>query len=472
MKLRLTSKLFTTLIMCLVIVPAIAGELEFRKLSEAHRDQFLSLTNWKRSIRTIHHGGVRKRQVIYKSLNLESDFKSPAKEFSSVLESFYLDENFKCERFAIYEFIADVTGIRPTSSKCDNHFSTFIFNQMGLVEISFYTNRITKISYLMASNGKSAMSRFGHSMFYVSACKLDIENCPTRDQVEFVLGVAADVDDLSPGFFKGIFGGYAAKIDFMSLAQVKQKYNYEEFRDLYQYDLNVTGRDKRRFISHALNLYKNKDMGRYKFFSANCATESYKLIRAAFGHTKLRSNISTPKGLLEELQESGYVSTNKSRTLKEKSKKVLESLALLDVKSFEDYLLLEPSLRAAKAQMFHHRHSRQDSNDTSVLHAFVFLETMAFSTENMNLLELASKNENASIANEFEALASEYKDWYRQSNLLLRQGKKPKANDVTNRIDQFYRIHFMHRIERIKEVALNIKTTKELIKDINKRKRL
>ncbi|MFG1504274.1 DUF4105 domain-containing protein [Halobacteriovorax sp. ZH5_bin.2] len=472
MKLLSSVKLITALILCLMASSALANELNFRILNKDQRSQFLSLTNWKKYIRHLHYDDSRRRQIVYKSQKLETNFKNPSEEFDHYVTRFYNDANFRCDEFTIYEFMAEVAGFRPSANKCDNYFSTFIFQKTGLVDIGFYKNRIIKLSYLMASKGESAMSRFGHSMFYVAACKVDKEKCPVRQQVEFVLGVAADVDDLSPGLFKGIFGGYAAKIDFMSLSQVKQKYNYEELRDLYQYDIKVTDNSKRRFISHALNLYKSKDMGRYKFFSANCATESYKLIRAAFGHKRLRSNISTPKGLLEELQDNGYISTKRTRTFKEKSKKVLNSLALVKVESFEDYLSLAPSTRAANAQMYHHQHSRQDTKDTSVLHAFVFLETMAFSTENTNLLQLASKNEHADIANEFEALASEYKNWYRQSNLLLREGKKPKANDITNRIDQFYRDHFMEKIEKINAVAMNIRTTKELIRDINKRNRL
>ncbi len=476
MKLRLCAKLFTTLLMSLFISSALAsnkaGALEFRQLSKAHRDQFLSLTNWKRSIRTIRYGDVRKRQVIYKSLNLESDFKSPAMEFTSVLKHFYLDGNFKCERFAIYEFMADVTGMRPASSNCDNHFSTFIFNQTGLVEISFYTNRITKLSYLMASNGSSAMSRFGHSMFYVAACKVDKENCPLRQQVEFVLGVAADVDDLSPGFFKGIFGGYAAKIDFMSLSQVKQKYNYEEFRDLYQYDLKIDGIERRKFISHALSLYETKDMGRYKFFSANCATESYKILRAALGHKDLRDKISTPKGLLKELLDAGLINEKENRVLKEKSNRVQENLRQLSVESFVDYLQIDPDKRSAMANLYHHKASRKNREDTAVLHAFVFLESMAFSKENMNLLNIAAKNKDASIAKEFSNLATEYKGWYRTNNSLIREGKAPIESRILNRIDSFYRQNFSLEIERINSIAMNIKSTKDLIKEINKRNRL
>ncbi|WP_419168506.1 DUF4105 domain-containing protein [Halobacteriovorax sp.] len=438
---------------CLLLVSqvTIGADIAFKHLDRNERDQFLALTNWKRYARMVRVNGDLRRKVYYRSLRENNKYESPKEEFNSFVSEFYQNTNFKCNNLATYEFFVDITGERIFESQvCDNHFSTFIPVATGYKEISFYKNRVLKISYLMASNGESAMSRFGHSMFYVRACKKNIDNCPLKYQTEFILGVVADVDDLAPGLLKGIFGGYATKIDFMTLAQVKQKYNYDEFRDLDQYDLKITQREVDRFISHALRLYEKKDMGDYKFFSANCATESYKILRATLDLNKLRSRPLTPKGLLKDLKEDDLVNDEMTRQFKEKSKKVNGYLAHLGLKTFEDYYNLPVEQRYQIAANI----SKEDMRFTKA--SYIFLEKMALIRLQENLATLALKSGDKGLRVKFEELANRYKDWARENKKRARLGLSPIKSDVIGEMNQFYLTHYKEEVTNIAVMANNI----------------
>lgn len=440
---------------CLLVFSAQASEIKFSGLDRNERDQFLALTNWKRSIRMVRVNGDRKRQVVYRSLRDKQKFKSPIGEFQSLLNKFYHNSRFKCDNLAAYEYYVDIANERPFDSvKCDNFFSTFVTVASGYKEIGFYKNRVVKLSYLMASNGESAMSRFGHSMFYLRACTKDIENCPLRDQTEFILGVVADVDDLSPGLFKGIFGGYATKIDFMTLSQVKQKYNYDEFRNLDQYDLNLSQREIDRFISHALKLYVDKDMGSYKFFSANCATESYKILRATVDSRNLRSKPLTPKGLLKDLKEDGIAKEKMTRQFLEKSKKINSHLNQLGFTDINEYYETDISKRYEIAKM----KSQEKLLATKV--AYVFLEKMALIKLQGELTSGALKAEDSDLQEYFEGLAIRYKDWVRDNSKRARQGLTPIKSDVVTLMNQFYLRHYQDEVNMISVMAKNINKAK------------
>ncbi|MEH0861578.1 lipoprotein N-acyltransferase Lnb domain-containing protein [Halobacteriovorax sp. DPLXC-1] len=429
----------------------IGADIAFRHLDRNERDQFLALTNWKRYARMVRVNGDLRRQVFYRSLRENNKYDSPKEEFNSFVSEFYQNNNFKCNNLAAYEFFVDITGERAFESQvCDNHFSTFISVATGYKEISFYKNRVLKISYLMASNGESAMSRFGHSMFYVRACKKNIDNCPLKYQTEFILGVAADVDDLAPGLLKGIFGGYDTKLNLMTLTQVKQKYNYDEFRDLDQYDLNLTKRDIHRFISHSLRLYEQKDMGSYKFFSANCATESYKLLRATIDKNKLRSRPLTPKGLLKDLVDDSIADEEATRRFVEKSKVVGGHLKYLGYESFDEYYSTAVEIRFNRALIL----SKDNMLSTKV--AYVFLEKMALNKAQQELTNFALNSDNDDLQEDFEKLAMRYKDWLRSNSKRIRMGLSPVKSNVTTQMNQFYQQHFHHEIIMISNMAINI----------------
>lgn len=432
-----------------------ASVISFSELTKTERKQYLALTNWKRYIRTIKAGGDRKREVFYRSLKEGNHFKNPGQEFEDNLNQFLNRENYKCEDLARYEFFVDITGINIHESvKCDNYFSTFVNLYSGFKEISFYKNRIIKLSYLMASNGESAMSRFGHSMFYIRACKEDIENCPLKKQTEFIIGIAADVDDFSPGLLKGIFGGYATKLDFMTLAQVKQKYNYDEYRDLEQYDLNISERDKLRFIAHATKLYVDKNMGRYKFFSSNCATESLKILKASIDKEKLVGNALTPKGLLKDLKRDGIIAKTPNRFFKEKSGLVANHLGNIGFASIEEYYASSVEERFLLAK------ERAKANLSLIKNSYIFLEKMALVKLQDDMMKAASNFKDKKKQKKFLLLASSYKDWLAQNAQRARLGMSPLANTVTKQMNEFYQNNFNDVISEITLIGHYMKIAK------------
>lgn len=449
------------LIICFIALNASANSshISFNNLERNERGQFLALTNWKRYIRTMRINGDRVRKIVYKSVRKSNPYKNPAAQFQALNESFYKNKNLKCERFASYQFMATVIGEDPYAYiECNNYFTTFINTHTGFKEVSFFKNRIIFVSYLMASNGEAAMSRFGHSMFYVRACKSDIEECPLKEQVEFILGVAADVDDLSPGVLKGIFGGYKAKVDIMGLAQVKQKYNYDEFRDLEQYNLKLSQLERRRFISHIIHLYQSKDMGDYKFFSANCATESHKILRATIDKDKLTGSVMTPKGLLSDLLDDGLISRRPNRKFKEKSKIINKHLSYFGFKKIEDYYEISSNDRFNLAK------DLAGDNLKLIKSSYVFLEKMALLNLQSNIMNNSIQSDDKDIAKRFKKLAKRYKEWQTQNSLRIRSGLNPIENSVASEMSVFYESNYSHIIKEINQIAINLQRAKSNFK--------
>lgn len=67
----------------------------------------------------------------------------------------------------------------------------------------------------------------------------------------------------------GLFGGYSASFSDRYFYTHDQVYTNREFRDMWDYTLNLSERDKKMLIYHAAELLTKRH--KYYFFSANCA---------------------------------------------------------------------------------------------------------------------------------------------------------------------------------------------------------
>lgn len=160
------------------------------------------------------------------------------------------------------------------------------------------------------------MSRLGHSMIRFVVCAPERMNkltgkvisatkfgpkCLADLDYHFVASFRAKVAEESLDYWGGVNGKYPSNLFIMSLKNAMKEYNKIERRDLYSYPLKLSKVEKDRLVDHTLETFWEYS-GSYKFFTNNCASEAYNLIRNVRADLSLHLGSSdTPKGALKRL---------------------------------------------------------------------------------------------------------------------------------------------------------------------------
>uniref|UniRef100_UPI0035643814 DUF7844 domain-containing protein n=1 Tax=Halobacteriovorax sp. TaxID=2020862 RepID=UPI0035643814 len=262
--------------------------------------EFLSLGFWKLTSENKNLNTYAER-----SPNLY-EYSSP-KEFMAVnFEYFILDPKYKCRRPNLYTAFKnhlDHTPFEEVQCELLTDISVSDTQQVELVELDF--NRVREVHYLFASEGKAAMSRWGHSMYKLVLCDQEwtLKKCRTRGKF-IVIGFLAQVEDISINAIKGIFGKYPSDMTITTLNAMKRQYNRAELRDLESIPLAFNSTEKERFLNHLIRLYWEYS-GKYYFFSNNCADEAFRLIQIAKNSADAYSKrILTPLGIYKYIEKN------------------------------------------------------------------------------------------------------------------------------------------------------------------------
>lgn len=107
---------------------------------------------------------------------------------------------------------------------------------------------------------------------------------------------------------KSIVGAYDSGLEFFNYQEKKDEYTVKGERDIWQYEMDLSGQDVRQILRH---LWETKDMNRPYFFTHdNCATEIVRLIdvvRADKDIAKDMGRIVIPAKIARILQSHGMV---------------------------------------------------------------------------------------------------------------------------------------------------------------------
>lgn len=266
-------------------------------------------------------------------------------------EAFLYDEEYKCRRPSLYSYFQKVLKHTPVSDiHCEEE--NLIYTEEHKVE-NISPERIYQIHYMYADIGDQPMSWFGHSMIRFITCAPERfdpltqttvpatpmgEACLKDTKYHFVATFRAQVTGARLNNIGGLNGQYASKLYITPVKQVLHDYNSMEFRDIYSYPLNLNLKEKVSLINKVRETYWEYS-GSYKFFSNNCATETYKLIAGALGG--LQTNLYTPltpAGVLHRLKTNHLITIKKKsdsrvihyksrENILEKSSKLINSLA-------------------------------------------------------------------------------------------------------------------------------------------------
>ena len=203
---------------------------------------------------------------------------NPQAELSTTLQSFFETQNDdhkhpRCRFPARYSWIKEMLGIneqaipvvscnnvQDTMRKIDPHKAVLIYPS----------------AYI---RGPSAM--FGHTL-------LRIDNKLSNNLLSYSVNYAATVPQPTPVLnyiYKGISGGFKGYYSLKPYYAKIKEYNDLEQRDIWEYQLNLSGEEVRNMVLHILEL---QDIySDYHFLDENCAFNLLFLLEAARPSLKL-----------------------------------------------------------------------------------------------------------------------------------------------------------------------------------------
>ncbi len=292
----------------------------------------------------IRRADFKKGLLRTKSKNVEAmrsadpyELVNIAEAYAVNMEYFTMDPEFACRRPAMFDYYKRTLEVDPFPNRnCSMNNTVMMSTNAGFYPMKLDLSRVYRVDYLLAAPGKELSSGFGHSMFRIVMCAPErfdpITNrvipatpygpkCLDDKLFHLVVSYRANVEDATLNYLKGLFGGYPSMLFILNFGDVLDEYNRDELRDVVAYPLNLSAKEKEDFINKVLEEHWNY-RGAYKFFTNNCAVESFDLLKSSLDRQDIQKLSSvTPKGVLEDLDKlsflsvkSGEIETYKART--------------------------------------------------------------------------------------------------------------------------------------------------------------
>lgn len=267
---------------------------------------FMRLANWKRSF--LGFGPLVPKNKIHERSPDQYEFHNIAEYFAVNLEYFLLDRDFKCRLPVLYHYYTRHFNHDPFSShRCIVNTKVFLSTSKTRA-VDLNPDRIYRVNYLLADDGRELASRFGHSLVHLVVCAPERAavgpDCEKDTNHHVVLSFAARVDDLQLNFLKGVFGGYNSQPFLLPLNKVQRKYNYKQLRALSSHSLTLTTEEKQLIVYRILELYWTY-LGSFRFVTNNCAVETRGLFQSILWEAPiLYSHAVTPRKVLQSLESN------------------------------------------------------------------------------------------------------------------------------------------------------------------------
>lgn len=330
-------------------------------------------------------GGFESRNKSNKRAIESYELTRPMEHIAVNFEHFILDPNFACRRPNLYEYFTKLFYFYPKKS-CSSNRNVYLDYKGYIKKYNLAYDNIMGVDYVVASEGGGVVSSFGHSLLRIRICKktsnenLNINGkelkikCDKNETEHLYISYAANVNDFSIDYWKGLVGGYTSILSLLSYGAVEEQYLTTELRDLEIYPLKFSEKQKRLFVDGVLEKYWQYE-GEYLFLTNNCATEAHRLLQSVlyFNRVELDEDlIDRPYGILDILADSKLI--DNSSKYKISSKKDLYSSALKNLNFQEDmlenYLAMFPLDREKLAQI-------TENTPKSKKYSFKILEELA-----------------------------------------------------------------------------------------------
>jgi len=228
---------------------------------------------------------------------------------------YIFDQEYACRKPYLAKFISREFGLK-LSLNCQKNYSVIVNSTQNQLIKDIDPSRVYRIDYLLADKGSEVVSSFGHSMFRLVICapkrvdpfsdeeipETPLSEACLKDQLHhLVVSFRAEIRDFKMDYIKGVFGGYPSKMFLLPLAQVQEEYTKKELRNLKFFPLKLNRQELSDFIDRIVEEKYNYE-GAYKFFTKNCATESFDLTKSIINVPKIQEAFAlTPFGVLNDL---------------------------------------------------------------------------------------------------------------------------------------------------------------------------
>lgn len=279
---------------------------------------FAHLDNWGSGVdkninKNVWDGGKLKLVAPAVRISALQNF-SQEHSFIIYFEKFLNDKNFSCKKPAVYMYFKKIMGFTPFGIKeCADLNHTIYGGFLNKDSFNLDPSKIIEIQILLAGPGKSAMSRWGHTMFRLVVCKegQNKSECIKDSLDDIILGFRAYVGDLKINPIKGLFGQYPSLIFPAKMADIKKEYNRDNLRDLTSIPINFTKEEIKFFLYKVIqNFWSYR--GQYYFLTNNCATESNDFLMGSFlsspkksqALSQLLGSTLTPTGSIKDIRKT------------------------------------------------------------------------------------------------------------------------------------------------------------------------
>jgi hypothetical protein len=192
-------------------------------------------------------------------------YKNPKSELIYTIRYFIKTKN-RCKYPLRYEWL--------------NKYLHFNFNTK--CKIDKLINSIKNLKFVFASyKYNSAGSIFGHTF-------LKIETTKGNYAINFAAKIPKS-DGLFKYIYSGISGKYISRFKKMNYSFKDIEYRNEEFRDIYEFKLNLSKQEIKNII-YFLDELKNTTFS-YYYFDKNCASEMIRILDAKDENSTLRKDL-------------------------------------------------------------------------------------------------------------------------------------------------------------------------------------
>lgn len=240
------------------------------------------------------------------------EYTNSAESFSVNMEYFLLDPEYACRRPVVYAFLKRHFNFTPFPARsCQVNtrvqLSPGALGSEPNAQVDLNPDRIYQIHFLFASQGKQIMSRWGHSMYRIIVCakhrKTIGPECMNDIQEHIVVSYRANPGGWVINPLAGLNGTYPSQLFlYRFYPTIVNEYTVDEMRNLISLPLALTPEQKQTFVYRVLEQHWEYT-GKYYFFSNNCATEAWHLLKGVFPDQPLLQtwDSPTPLGMYRDL---------------------------------------------------------------------------------------------------------------------------------------------------------------------------
>lgn len=191
-------------------------------------------------------------------------------------QAYRQDPDFSC-RHPVYAAYFSRRGEMPAPGKkscADTLPVRMLGREKGWYVQALDPDRVSEIQLIFIGQHGGGASRFGHVALRLIVCPdagSTARQCALNVDEHVFLGFQAHVDDSQISLWRGILGGYTARLNAQPFIEAYEHYSSGEFRELRALPLKLTAAERKHMLAGLVQTHWSH-ASEYRFFTRNCAT--------------------------------------------------------------------------------------------------------------------------------------------------------------------------------------------------------